>query len=86
MLHTYSYGNGGSSGWFVDAPADVMAANQALHDVQYLHYVGGADYVPYVEIAFSVLSGFSLNYSLPSNNCKDGTNTLIGLTNYIYYH
>ncbi|WP_243294480.1 RHS repeat domain-containing protein [Geothrix mesophila] len=86
LLHTYSYGNGGSSGWSMDANVDIAAAGQALSNLGPLNFIGGADFIPDLETAYGVQSGFSSSYGFFTNNCKQNVNSLINLTIYIHYH
>jgi hypothetical protein len=83
LLHTYSWGNQGFNGaWIQDAIDDRIAANKALNDPQYFNFISGADFVPDVDRAFRALAGMSSeahkNFIITSN-CKDETDALVNM-------
>jgi len=83
LLHTYSWGNQGIIGsWVQDAEADKLAANQALKDLQFLNFIGGADYIDDVDRAYRAHAGISsethMNFGVIVN-CKSATDSLVNM-------
>jgi hypothetical protein len=80
-LHTYSWGNNGIVGsWVQDTESDRTAANHALKDPRFIDFIGGADFIPDVDRAYRVHAGLSSETHVNLcviNNCKSATDSLV---------